>query len=60
MTDLKHQSNLTDGKGWKNIRFKDVVDYGKEKKKQVTTKVTNIVSGIKETPAILKKTFKKD
>ena len=60
MTDLKHQSNLTDGKGWKNIRFKDVVDYSKAKKEQITTKVKNIVGGIKATPAIIKKTFKKD
>ena len=60
MTDLKHQSNLTDGKGWKNIRFKDVVDYGKAKGEQITTKVKNIVGGIKATPAIIKKTFKKE
>ena len=60
MTDLKHQSNLTDGKGWKNIKFKDVVDYGKAKGEQITTKVTNIVSGIKATPKFIKKSFKKD
>ena len=60
MTDLKQQSNLTDGKGWKNIKFKDVIDYGKAKGEQITTKVKNIVGGIKATPAILKKTFKKD
>ena len=60
MTDLNQQKNLTDGKGWKNIRFKDVVDYGKAKKEQITTKVKNIVGGIKATPAIIKKTFKKE
>ena len=56
MTDLKQQSNLTDGKGWKKV----LVDYGKAKKEQITTKVTNIVSGIKAAPAAIKKTFKKD
>ena len=56
MTDLKHQKSLTSGKGWKNV----LVDYGKAKKEQITTKVKNIVGGIKATPAIIKKTFKKE
>ena len=56
MTDLNQQKNLTSGKGWKNV----LVDYGKAKKEQITTKVKNIVGGIKATPAILKKTFKKE
>jgi len=56
MSDLKHQSDLTDGKGWKEV----LVDYGKEKKEQITTKVENIISGIKATPEAIKKTFKKD
>ena len=56
MTDLNQQKNLTNGKGWKNV----LVDYGKAKKEQITTKVKNIVGGIKATPAAIKKTFKKD
>ena len=56
MTDLNQQKNLTSGKGWKNV----LIDYGKEKKEQITTKVKNIVGGIKATPAIIKKTFKKE
>ena len=56
MTDLNQQKNLTSGKGWKNV----LVDYGKAKKEQITTKVKNIVGGIKATPAMLKRTFKKD
>ena len=35
-------------------------DYGKAKKEQITTKVKNIVGGIKATPAAIKKTLKKD
>ena len=56
MTDLNHQKSLTSGKGWKNV----LIDYGKAKKEQITTKVKNIVGGIKATPAIIKKTFKKE
>ena len=56
MTDLNQQKNLTSGKGWKNV----LVDYGKAKKEQITTKVKKIVGGIKATPAIIKKTFKKE
>ena len=37
--DLNQQKNLTGGKGWKNV----LVDYGKGKKEQITTKVKNIV-----------------
>ena len=56
MTHLNQQKNLTSGKGWKNV----LVDYGKAKKEQITTKVKNIVGGIKATPAAIKKTLKKD
>ena len=55
MTDINHQKSLTGGKGWKFVK-----DYGKAKKEQITTKVKNIVGGIKATPAMLKRTFKKD
>ena len=54
--DINQQKNLTSGKGWKNV----LVDYGKAKKEQITTKVKNIVGGIKAAPAAIKKTFKKD
>ena len=53
--DINQQKSLTNGKGWKFVK-----DYGKEKKEQITTKIKNIVGGIKATPAILKKTFKKE
>ena len=52
---LKAQKELTKGKGWKFLK-----DYGKAKKEQITTKVKNIVGGIKATPAAIKKTLKKD
>tara|TARA_R110000744_G_scaffold154416_1_gene269188 strand:- start:147 stop:398 length:252 start_codon:yes stop_codon:yes gene_type:complete len=42
MTDLKAQEKLTDGKGWKQV----IVDYGKEKKEQLTTKAKNIAGGV--------------
>ena len=53
--DINQQKSLTKGKGWKFVK-----DYGKEKKEQITTKIKNIVGGIKATPAVIKKTFKKD
>jgi len=53
--DINKQKSLTSGKGWKFVN-----DYGKAKKEQITTKVKNIVGGIKATPAMLKRTFKKD
>ena len=53
--DINKQKSLTGGKGWKFVK-----DYGKAKKEQITTKVKNIVGGIKATPAMLKRTFKKD
>ncbi len=56
MSDLKHQSDLTDGKGWKEV----LVEHAKERIEQGKTKIKNIVGGIKATPAIIKKTFKKD
>ena len=42
MTDLKAQEKLTDGKGWKQV----LVDYGKAKKEQVTTKAKNVLGGV--------------
>ena len=56
MSDLKHQSDLTDGKGWKEV----LVEHAKGRIEQAKTKVTNIVEGIKATPEAIKKTFKKD
>ena len=41
MSDLKHQSDLTDGKGWKFVK-----KYAKEKKEQLTTKAKNIAGGV--------------
>jgi len=55
MSDLKHQSDLTDGKGWKEV----LVEHAKGRIEQAKTKVTNIVEGIKATPEAIKKTFKK-
>ena len=56
MTDLNQQKNLTSGKGWKNV----LVDYGKAKKEQITTKAQNVWGGIKATPKVIKRSFKKD
>ena len=42
MGNLKDQEKLTDGKGWKKV----IIDYGKEKKEQITTKAKNIVGGV--------------
>ena len=56
MSDLKHQSDLTDGKGWKEV----LVEHAKGRIEQAKTKVENIISGIKATPEAIKKTFKKD
>ena len=56
MTDLKHQKSLTNGKGWKNV----LVEAVKGTTKKITTKAQNIVGGIKATPAIIKKAFKKE
>ena len=55
MSDLKHQSELTDGKGWKQV----LVEHAKEKIEQAKTHVENIIGGIKATPEAIKKTFKK-
>ena len=55
---IEDQKKLTDNKGWKFVK-----DYAKEKKEQITTKAKNIaggVEGIKATPAVIKKSFKKD
>ena len=56
MTDLKHQKALTGGKGWGQVFVESV----KGTTKKITTKVKNIVGGIKATPAIIKKALKKD
>ena len=53
MTDLKAQEKLTDGKGWKQV----IVDYGKEKKEQLTTKAKNIAGGVN---VVIKKIKGKD
>jgi len=53
--DINKQKSLTKGKGWKFVK-----DYGKAHKAHITTKIKNIVGGIKATPAMLKRTFKKD
>jgi len=55
MSDLKHQSELTDGKGWGAV----LVEHAKDRIEQAKTHVENIIGGIKATPSILKKTFKK-
>ena len=56
MTDLKQQKNLTGGKGWSQVLVESV----KGTTKKITTKAQNVWGGVKATPAILKKTFKKD
>ena len=53
--DIEAQKKLTDNKGWKFVK-----DYAKEKKEQITTKAKNVIEGIKATPAVIKKSFKKD
>jgi hypothetical protein len=53
--DINKQKSLTSGRGWKFVK-----DYGKAKKAEITTKVKNIVGGIKATPAAIKRGFKKD
>ena len=42
MGNLKDQEQLTGGKGWKQV----IVDYGKEKKEQITTKAKNVLGGV--------------
>ena len=55
MSDLKHQRDLTDGKGWKQV----LVEHAKERIEQAKTKFENIIGGIKATPDIIKKSLKK-
>ena len=43
MVDLKHQSDLTDGKGWKEV----LVEHAKKKVEQVKTKAENVWGGVK-------------
>ncbi len=52
---IEEQKKLT-----KNIGWKDVKDYAKTKKDEIKDKVTNIVEGIKATPKVIKRSFKKD
>jgi len=52
---IEDQKKLTDNKGWKFVK-----DYATEKKKEIKDKVTNIVEGIKATPKVIKRSFKKD
>ena len=54
--DINKQKSLTKGKGWGNAFKQAHADVVKKYK----TKVKNIVGGIKATPAMLKRTFKKD
>ena len=42
MSDLKHQSDLTDGKGWKEV----LVEHAKKRVEQVTTKAKNVWGGV--------------
>ena len=52
---IEDQKKLTDNKGWKFVK-----DYAKEKKEQITTKAKNVIEGIKATPKVIKRSFKKD
>ena len=52
---IEDQKKLTDNKGWKFVK-----DYAKAKKDEIKDKVTNIVEGIKATPKVIKRSFKKD
>ena len=56
MSNLEDQKKLTDGKGWKEV----LVEHAKDRIEQAKTHVENIIGGIKATPSILKKTFKKE
>ena len=54
--DIEKQKELTKGKGgWDFVKA-----YAKDKKDEIKTKVTNIVEGIKATPKVIKRSFKKD
>ena len=55
MTDISHQKSLTNGKGWKFVK-----EYGKEKKAQITTKIKNVVGGIKAAPKFIKRGLKNE
>ena len=53
--NLNKQKSLSSGKGWKNVFVKKVkgdIDH-------ITTKAKNILGGIKATPKVIKKSFKK-
>ena len=52
---LLPEKKIKEGKG--GLDF--VKAYAKDKKDEIKEKVTNIVEGIKATPAAIKKTFKK-
>ena len=42
MSDLKHQSDLTDGKGWKEV----LVEHAKKRVEQIETKAENVWGGV--------------
>jgi len=54
--DINKQKSLTSGKGWKQV----VVDHAVGEAKKAKAKAKRIWGGIKATPAVVKKTFKKD
>ena len=65
MATIQDQKKRTGGKGWGVVNwareqpYKVLGEYAKEKKKQITDKVTKIVEGIKATPSFIKKNLKK-
>ena len=54
--DINKQKALNKGKGWGQVFVESV----KGTTKKITTKGKNVWGGIKATPAMLKRTFKKD
>ena len=46
--DINKQKSLTSGKGWKFVK-----EYGKGKKAQITTRIKNIVGGLKASPKFI-------
>ena len=53
MSDLKHQSDLTDGKGWKEV----LVEHAKKRVEQAKTKAKNVAGGVE---VVVKKLKGKD
>jgi len=54
--DINKQKRLTSGKGWKQV----IVDHAVGEAKKAKAKAKRIWGGIKATPKVLKKSFKKD